>query len=903
MDESLREYREKRAFDKTPEPAAAVPEARQGPLLFSIQLHDATRLHWDLRLELDGVLKSWAVPKGPSYDPAEKRFAVATEDHPFDYAPFEGSIPEGSYGAGEMIVWDCGTYWCDEFDPNPPTDREAAQATIRQELAKGKVSLFFRGTRLKGSWALVKMKDDAGWLFFKHNDEFARPDFEVLDDLSSVLTGRTLEDVKRKIGDRRVFASTELGPHGAPEEFPPKVGPMLAALSDAVFDHPDWIFEPKLDGVRALAFLEGGAVRLVSRNGLDLTRQFPDLAKRLSAQRAGTLVLDGEIMAFGPDGRATFHAMQQRLNLADETMLQRADVEYPTAFYVFDVLHADGHDLRPLPLTERKRLLAQVLLPDPRIQATATLAGEGRALYNAVIHSGFEGVVAKRADSRYESGKRSKNWLKIKATQTAEFVVGGLTPGEGSRSSTFGALMLGFSGEKGLTYVGNVGSGFDEATLEALSARLEALKTDICPFDAPPPRVDGSAWLKPEVVVEVKYAEMTPAGSLRAPVFLRVRDDADPSQAGVPAVVEAPGEGNVSAADTELDQDIARFCEALDAAKTNATLPVGRHELSVTNLDKVLWPAHGELAAATKRDLLRYLAQVSPQMLPHLRDRPLTMIRFPEGIHGEKFFQKHWDQRKPEFVETMRLYSDHTVKDQEYLLPNNLATILWLGQLGTLEFHVPAARYVAGPDGEGLGTVFTGSLETMEKSLLNFPDFIEFDIDPYVYSGQEAPGDEPEYHEEGFEKGKTVAFWLRALLSDIGMEAFVKTTGKTGLHIFAPIVRNLDFDAVRSICEMLSRSLEGQHPKEITTEWSVPKRTGKIFMDYNMNVRMKTLGSVLTPRATLTQGVSMPLTWEELRDAYPTQFTLRSAPQHLRTRPDPWARILEAKVDLAGLLG
>ena len=491
----------------------------------------------------------------------------------------------------------------------------------------------------------------------------------------------------------------------------------------------------------------------------------------------------------------------------------------------------------------------------------------------------------------------------MKATLSGDFVVGGFTKGEGSRSATFGALALGYFRNGKLVPVGNVGSGFDEDTLAALTPRLQELTVPTSPFEPLPEDAQSLTWVRPEIVVEAKYNEVTPIGSLRAPVFVKVRHDKSPAEVTdlqteyTVAEAVSPSGGH---AESREEMIVRSVVEQLQAAKRDATLQIGDHELAVTNLDKVLWPGD---QPATKRDLLVYLARISPWMLTHTRDRPLTMIRFPEGIHGEKFFQKHWDQRKPAFVESVDLYGDTNSRDQTYILANNLPTLLWLGQLGTLEFHVPAVRCVPGPDGQALGRTFTGSMEALERSLLNYPDFIEFDLDPYLYSGHEAPGDEPELFREGFEQTKTAAFWMKALLESLGLKAFVKTTGKTGLHLFAPIVRDLDYDAVRVICEMLCRSLEREHPNELTTEWSVPKRTGKVFLDYNMNSRLKTLGSAFSPRALPTQAVSVPLSWTELRDAYPTDFTLRSAPDFMQGRADAWADILDAKADLSKIAG
>ena len=874
----LSEYAAKRAFDLTPEPEAAI-EARSGPLLFVVQQHAATRLHYDLRLECDGVLKSWAVPKGMSLDPADKRLAMQTEDHPYAYASFEGVIPPKQYGAGEVIVWDCGVYSPDEprtaFD-----DRAAAEAEVRAGLARGKLSFQLRGGKLKGSFALVKTKGEGQWLVIKHKDRFVTTGGGAAKD-RSILSGASVEDLK-KVPAHRIPAA-RLVPTGALEAMPRKVAPMLAEVGERPFNRAEWMWEPKLDGYRVIAFIDAQGVTLRSRNGLDLSPQFPQLVQELGQQGPAGMVVDGEIVVLDDSGRPSFNALRNRAQLKGAREIAAAELANPAVFFAFDLLHFAGVDVRKAVYSDRRRYLAQCLMPSPRVQLVHA-ADDGVALHEAAMASGFEGVVGKRKDSRYESGKRSASWLKVKPTASADFVIGGYTKGKGSRAP-LGSILVGYWDKGRLRYASHVGSGFDDGALDALKKRLVPLAAKANPFDEEPERNGPTTWVEPKVVAEVSFHSWTADDRLRAPVFLRLRDDVDARR-----VQRARSVAPVA-------NDIV---QQLDEAKGDFTLAVEGHRIKLTNLERVYWPADPSLQqpALTKRDLLRYFAQVAPYMLPHLADRPLTMIRMPSGIRGQRFFQKHWEQDKPGFVETVTVFSGHKDEQHDYLLCNNLPTLLWLAQSGTLEFHVWHSRAAPGADCASKSTDYASSLEALEDSILNFPDWVVFDIDPYIYSGKEAPGAEPELNTLAFEKGKEVALRLRELLRTMSLDAIVKTSGKTGLHIFVPIRRTLDFDAARHVSELVGRHLVSLHPKDITVEWSIPRRTGKIFMDYNMNVRGKTLNVAYAPRGEPGAPVSMPLTWEELERAHPLDFRIGNAPQRLARTGDRWADAYEAKQDL-----
>ena len=906
----LDEYEKKRDFGRTPEPSPREAPAVQGALRFVVQKHAASRLHYDFRLELDGALKSWAVPKGPSVDPTDKRLAVMVEDHPLDYGSFEGVIPRGEYGAGQVIVWDNGTYSPDEEGKLSFDNRAETEERLRRGLAAGKLSVFLRGQKLKGSWTLVKTRRaENEWLLIKHQDQAADTTRDILEEDRSVLCGLTVEDLKAgrlPSPTHRHFALSSPSdlPGARPALSPATLEPMMASLTDKPFSHPAWLFEPKLDGVRALALVRDGAVKLLSRRGLDASRQYPSLAQDLARQPDRDMVLDGEIVALDDEGRPSFQRLQQRLNLTRAADIQRAEAHVPVLYYVFDLLHLQGHDLRNVPLEQRQALLASVLVPSARVRLLEHFEEHGEAAYEAAVAHGLEGVVAKRRDSIYESGRRSRNWLKVKAVLSDDFVVAGYTAGQGARAATFGALVLGEHDDAGqLRYVCNVGSGLDDLTLADLFRRLQALRTDDSPFLEPPALKPPPIWVRPELVAEVKFAQRTHDGALRAPVFLRLREDKPPGQVVHVEVAPAPsangGSKDTAAASAE---DIDSVLDQLGARRDAFVLKVQGHSIALSNLDKELWPAFDGVRPLTKRDLLVYLARVAPYLLSHLKDRPLTLTRYPNGIHAEYFYQKHWDAPRPDFVETVRLFSEHNLGDQEYLMCNNLPTLLWLGQLADLELHTWYSRVSPEPDGHHLSTRFAGSEENIEASLLNYPDFIVFDLDPYIYSGRESKGAEPELNRRAFEKTRQVARWLKEVLDSLSLSSFVKTTGRTGLHIYAPILRQIDYDAVRSAAQTIGLFLLRQHPRDITMDWSVEKRTGKVFFDHNQNSRGKTLASLYSPRPSPNAAVSMPVRWDELDDVYPSDFTIVTAPERLARIGDLWADILQAKADVRGIL-
>jgi bifunctional non-homologous end joining protein LigD len=911
----LRAYSEKRDFEKTAEPAPAQASGHglnEGPLRFVIQKHRATRLHYDLRLEVDGVLKSWAVPKGPSFDPSDKRLAAMVEDHPFDYAGFEGTIPKGEYGAGEVIVWDSGVYSPDEGRQYLFTDREKAQAEMREGLRSGKLSIHLRGHKLRGSWTLVRVHGrEKDWLLIKHQDEFVRRDYDVLGQDLSVVSGRSIQAIRdaaaaaaaaAAVPDPLVFSGARRA------DFPGFVPPMLAGVADAPFSNKAWMFEPKLDGYRILAAARNGEVTLYSRRGQRVTERYGPLLPQLAGQPASEIVLDGELVALDARGIPAFEVLQQYLQASGPG---RGKSDVPLVYYVFDIIYLDGYDVRDMPFQSRRDLLHSTLRQTNNVRLVDSFAEDGKTVFDVAIKNGLEGAIGKKADSTYQSGRRSGDWLKIKAMQTGDFIVGGYTTGEGNRSGSLGALIVGYMDDSDtLVYAGHVGSGFDGESLARVKERLDQLVTSESPFAEVPPTNAPPLWVRPELVAEVKYSQWTRDGRLRTPVFLRLRDEKSPSETRKPDVTRAP---DVRALDARAPDGRALDARAPDSvaqpdakqiandlvgqlklARDSATINVEGQAIALTSVDKELWPATEAHRALTKRDFLAYLAAVSPFLLPHLQDRPLTLSRYPDGINGEHFWQKHWGSAPPDFVHTINIVGEDE-KRSEYIVCNNLPTLIWLGQTADIEFHTWYSRVAGMPD--------IPVSEQDADRILDYPDFIVFDVDPYIYSGREASGEEPEFNRKAFDRTSEVALWLKEVLDTHSLAALVKTSGKTGLHNYVPIVRKLEKRAERKAAETIGRYVMQRHAADVTMDWAVEKRSGKVFIDYNQNVRGKTLASVYSPRPNPEAGVSFPLRWDEVGKVYPTDFTMLTVPALLEARGDLWKGILESARDLEKQFG
>ncbi len=897
----LKEYARKRRFNLTPEPAPPEDEASPEPvrqataqdaLTFVVQKHAATRLHYDLRLELDGVLVSWAVPKGPSLNPEDRRMAVKVEDHPLDYGGFEGSIPQGQYGGGEVIIWDRGAYYTDKA----PRDRPTQEAELRRQLADGKVEIVLEGEKLRGGFVLIHTREKQ-WLLIKRQDEFASTKDVLLQDRSVV--------TERRIGGVAP-ASKKL----------PDLRPMLLTEAPKPFTSPEWSFELKLDGVRVLTYLESGEVRMTTRNGIEATAKLPRICRELEPLSDRQCILDGEIVVFDEKGLPTFQGLMEgfQAGKADRAVL-----------CLFDILFLDGDDLRSRSWRERRETLEKLAPSGPHLRLLDTFPTDGELLYEQVTKLGFEGIVGKKIDSRYEAGVRSKNWVKIKQYHSEEFVVGGYAPGNGARAKTFGALLIGEMTDKGLVYVGNVGGGFDDALLEELKTDLDARKQKECPFTELPP-IKGAVWVKPELVAEVRFLNRTRDGKLRFPIFLHLRPDLSPEAMGpnVPSPLapspargggsgwghergkgQGPGggEGRVRAEprkenspDEEEDpfetkqpepkskassDDVETVLSALATLKNDLHVAVEGHELHFTSLDKEMWPG------VTKRDLISYYATVSDTLLLYLRDRPISFVRCPEGIHGQRFFQKHWDKGRPKFVQVVSIHSDSNEGARDYVLCNNLATLLSFGQLATLELNPWNSRVVPDPGAPASDTNFASSRETLEDSVLNRPDYLVFDLDPH-FGGKATGWRRPEW-----ELLVEVALELKEILAGIGLRCYPKSSGKSGLHLFVPLIREYTYDQIRSAGFVLGEQAVRRLGKKVTLEYNVRKRPDGVFIDVNQNVRGKTMAAPYSPRASEGAGVSMPLLWSEMPRVDPTQFTVLTAPDRLRKKGDLWREMLE----------
>ena len=829
--DALSAYRAKRKLERTPEPAGGVAGAPGR--LFVVHKHAARHLHYDLRLELDGVLKSWAVPKGPSRNPADKRLAVKVEDHPIEYGDFEGVIPEGNYGAGAVIVWDRGV-WVPVGDPG-------------QGLEQGKLLFELRGYKLRGTWTLVKLKrGEKEWLLIKERDALASTDGEAFAQ-DSVLSGLTVEEL-REGRDRAAQIRAELERLGAPRKRlrVEDVAIMLAETRERAFSKPGWIFELKLDGYRMLAARENDAPRLVTRRGNDATPAFPELARALAALPFEGLVLDGEVVVLDESGRPSFQRLQNRAKLSRAPDIKHAAVEAPASLYLFDLLACEGFDLRPLPLLKRKSILARLLPRTGPLRYLEHFEKTGQALFEEVRKLGLEGIVAKKADSPYRAG-RSEQWLKIRADRADDFVVVGFTRPKGSRGG-FGALHLAGYVDGKLVYAGRAGSGFTAMQLQEVAAALERTRRPDPPCTGPIPTDQGHTWVEPTLVCEVRYKEWTDDGLLRQPVFVRFRDDKPVTE----CVIQRRGEWGV----------VPEGATRGPGAHRDVPLPTP-HEVHFSNLDKVFWPDEGY----TKGDLIEYYRAIASWLLPYLRDRPVVLTRYPDGIGGKSFFQKDAPGFVPDWVRTERMWSEQARREIGYFVCEDEASLLYLINLGTIPLHVWGSRVAA----------------------LERPDWCILDLDP-----KGAP----------FAHVVTVARALRKLCDDIGLPSFVKTSGSTGLHVMLPLGRQCTYEQARTLGQLLARVIVAQLPKIATVTRSVSRRGGKVYLDYVQNGHGRLLVAPFSVRPIARAPVSTPLEWREVTPKLDIRrFTIRTMPARMRKRKqDPLRAILDLKPDLVPAL-
>jgi bifunctional non-homologous end joining protein LigD len=854
---ALEDYRKKRDFSKTPEP----PGEAQAPGGFSycIQKHAASRLHYDFRLELDGVLLSWAVPKGPSLDPRDKRLAMRVEDHPVEYGSFEGVIPEGEYGAGAVVLWDRGT-WTPVVDPG-------------SALKKGQLKFVLHGQKLGGKWALVKIKGDdpKAWLLVKDRDEHARPAAE-LDIVSarpeSVVSGRGLAEIA--VERDRLWHSKSVGRDGEVDPGGPAEGDggerlRLADLDGAVrgplprtqplalamvVEVPpagdDWLHEIKHDGYRIVARIQEGEVQLVSRNGKDWTKEFPQVARAVGRLAAGTALLDGEVAAVLPDGKTSFQALQRRGSAGAA----------PLVYFVFDLLHLDGWDLRQVKLEDRKEALRRLLESAPAaLRFSDHVRGHGPEFFEKAREAGLEGVISKRAGTPYRGG-RGGDWRKAKCRLTQEMVIGGFTLASDGRGS-IGALHVGFHENGGeLVYAGKVGSGFSAALLRDLQQRLEVRRRKTAPFaDVPAEMRRGAHWVEPDLVAQVEFTEWTNEGRMRQPVFLGLRDDREARH----VVLEKPGTVEGGGVDTVA---AGRPWEALRSHVTR-THAVSGEEVAdllgvrLTHPDRVYFPDLG----FTKVDLALYYVSIADAVLPLLEGRPLTLVRCPDGVGGESFYQKHSGFWTPPQVRRLVVPGE----TEDYLYVDSVPGLVALAQCGILEIHPWNSR-----------------VKHLEQ-----PDQVIFDLDP----DEALP----------FSRVAAAARHVRAVLDELGLESFVKTTGGKGLHVCVPLRPERGWEELEEFTRAVALRLAQDEPKTFTASMAKAQRKGKIYVDYLRNVRGANAVGAYSTRAREGAPVSVPLDWDHLdRLSGPADFTVAEVPLRVLgfgpdRAADPWARYLKVK--------
>ncbi len=816
----LEEYRAKRASARTPEPFGAGDHPR--PRLFVVQQHAATNLHFDLRLEHEGVLLSWAVPRGPCADPEVLRLAMQTEDHPLDYADFEGQIPEGNYGAGTVIVWDQGE-WVPHGD-------------VGSGLASGKLLFELRGHKLRGMWTLFRSgrKDDSDrhWMLMKKPDAYAGEEFPWSE--HSIFSGLTLEEARD--GTSR-FDALRVDVAACAEQSAVDAAaqrPMLARTADP-FDDDGWIFEFKFDGYRVMLNKEGDRVTLYYRSGRDATALFPELVRAARKLPFDSLLLDGEVVAHNAEGMPSFQRLQSRAQLNRRSEIEVGAVRRPVSLFVFDLLAMDGYDLRDLPLTERKALLQRALSPAGPIRFSDHIPGNGRALFAQAQELELEGVIAKRAASRYRAG-RSDDWLKIKSERTGDFVVVGWTRPKGQRPG-FGALHLAAREASELVYLGRVGSGFRDTDLTAIAEELGD------PVDAPPctgaaPTGRDDVYVAPRLVAEVRYLMRTNDGLLRHAVFERMRDDKTPDECDAPPIKDA-------------DPEPPPMLEEARAFQP-------------TNRGKVFWPDEG----FTKGDLIAYYEAIAPFMLPYLADRPVVLVRYPDGIAGKSFFQKDAPAWAPPWLRTEKMWSDQTERDLDMFIADDRESLLFLVNMGTIPFHIGASRV----------------------SDAARPDWCVLDLDP---------------KEASFQAVIEVARAIGELCRKIELDAYCKTSGSSGIHVLLPLGGAFTFEQSKTLAELIARVVEAEVPTIATTERSLKKRDGKVYLDTVQNGPGKLIVAPFSVRPRPGATVSAPLRWDELTPTLTIeQFTIRSMPERMESfqAVDPMAPILTTRPDLMAAL-
>ena len=892
----LAEYRQKRHFDKTAEPAGSV--AREAKARFVIQKHAATRLHYDLRLEVGGVLKSWAVPKGPSLNPGDKRLAVHVEDHPLEYRTFEGVIPKGQYGGGEVIVWDQGTY---ELEGHLDADAQ---------LARGELKFVLHGKKVRGSFVLVELKNSKvknEWLLIKHRDEFADPLWDAEKHAQSIVSGRTLEDVKLGRPARALLEANRISslPGARKMPMPRSIRLTLASLSEKPFSNPDWLFEVKWDGVRGIAYLANGKVSVRSRAGREISLEYPevrDLANQLDATEA---IIDGELVALDSTGRSNFQKLQNRAGVRNPSRQLLESI--PATYYAFDLLYCDGYDLRKVPLEQRKGLLKQILRPNTHIRYSEHEIEKGKELYEAARQQSLEGIIGKKRDSAYV-GQRTSLWLKFKIVNELDAVVCGWTAPRRSREF-FGALVLGLYDGPQLEFIGSVGTGFDYAKQKEIYEQLQKLRQAKSVFSDVPRLKEKIEWVQPRLVAGVKYGNWTDGRRLRAPAFLAMRTDVSPKDCTVQAARPNEDRGQEGLAERSAESE-TRGVEpaeprskrgerlAKSRATTDSTRSVKRtalptkpgeivltsgieneirkgtsetlnveidgHVLRLTHLNKIYFPESG----IRKRDLLAYYFRVGQLMLPFLKDRPMVLRRYPNGIRKKAFFQKEAPESVPDWIERATVHSEERGGDMPYLMANNLASLIYLTNLGCIDHNPWSSR----------------------SATQDFPDYVFFDLDP-------TPG-------TSFATVLKIARTIHAILHSIKLSCFLKTSGASGFHIFVPLKPQYTYAQTRGFAELVGRIADNELPGLITFERTVHKRPrGKVLMDALQNARGKPLATVYSVRAYPGAPVSTPVTPAELKTEFAAdRWNLNNVEQRIKKVGNLWEDFWDKQQSLSEAL-
>ena len=916
----LEHYRQKRDFAKTPEPAGAT-EPPRGTGRFVVQRHRATRLHYDFRLEIDGVLVSWAVPKGPTLDSAIRRMAVHVEDHPIEYFDFEGVIPAKQYGAGDVIVWDWGTWEPEAETPDPvqAIDKGELKFVLSGQKVRGRFTIV-RTSRRPGAAPSTAFEDDSEqWLLIKKRDAEAVPSWDAEDHPKSVKTGRTNDEVKANRDalwtSDQPAAVAEIDLSGAvPREMPDRIEPMSATLAGQAFSDEDWLFEIKWDGYRVEAVVRDGTVKLWTRSLKDAETYFGGLLSPPSWIDAREAIVDGEVVALDENGRPDFSLLQERISQrrtgSGGGTSARTTHSGPLVYQVFDLLHLDGRSLLDVPLEDRKRLLHSVLRETNRVRFASHVVGEGKAFMAAAKANDLEGIVAKLRRSRYEPGRRTPAWLKIKIRPEQELVVGGWTPGEGN-ARDLGAVAVGvYEGDR-LRFAGKVGSGFTGATRKRLLAAMRPLVVPDPPFDPPPPvdyrgrwggDLNGVTWIRPELVIRAELGGWTRDGHVRQTSYKGLEVGRDPrlvvrevAVSSAAAVVEAeasalpdddqatittipedapmpkePRPGRRATTAQPDDAPTGEFpataepaeLEALDAMRAEGVWHVGGangEDLKLTNLDKVLFPPHPDEPAAspvTKRELVRYFARIAPTMLPHLAERPLNLHRFPNGAGGPGFWQKDIPETAPGWL---RRWHEVGVEEEreanDHLIADRVGALCWLGNQAAFEIHAWTSR---------LDEPFT-------------PTFAYIDIDP----GTKTTWDET----------LVLARLYRTALGHLGVRGYPKVTGQRGIQVWIPIERRYTFSDTSKWVETISRAIGTTVPDLVSWDWAKANRGGKARLDYTQNAPIKTLVAPYSVRPAAGAPVSAPITWDELDDPglRPNAWTIRSMVERVEHLGDLFA--------------